>query len=241
MSYRRLGNLRGANWGAKAHPVSRAGLDHLVCDGLGLHLGNSGLRWMGHNIPPMWRNLSLSWNILRTLGGVFNTVEIFFHNSSGQQCLECLLAAEWVEMLFVIFRTVLWEWASCQIRKIADCASAGIGIVSSATAGCDPVMHHGTCVTHVPWCMPRSLASGFLWSWRRGKRSRHSRRMRNPQVCVSGKRPIISWSTYWKLINKDTTWPAREAEILGFFVSSNSNLCFVSVSGVKYDKYMLPL
>ena len=27
----------------------------------------------------------------------------------------------------------------------------------------DPDMHHGTCVTHVPWCMPISLTSGFLW------------------------------------------------------------------------------
>ena len=28
----------------------------------------------------------------------------------------------------------------------------------------DPDMHHGTCVTHVPWCMLGSLTSGFLWS-----------------------------------------------------------------------------
>ena len=55
----------------------------------------------------------------------------------------------------------------------------------------DPDMHHGTCVTHVPWCMPGLLTSGFLWSWWRGKRSRHSRRMRNPQFRVSGKRPIV--------------------------------------------------
>ena len=54
----------------------------------------------------------------------------------------------------------------------------------------DPDMHHGTCVMHVPWCMPGSLTSGFLWSRWRGKRSRHSRRKRNPQFCVSGKRPI---------------------------------------------------
>ena len=54
----------------------------------------------------------------------------------------------------------------------------------------DPDTHHGTCVTHVPWCMPGSLTSGFRWSWWRGKRSRHSRRMRNQQFCVSGKRPI---------------------------------------------------
>ena len=28
----------------------------------------------------------------------------------------------------------------------------------------DPDTHHGTCVTHVPWCIPGSLTSGFLWS-----------------------------------------------------------------------------
>ena len=51
-------------------------------------------------------------------------------------------------------------------------------------------MHHGTCVTHVPWCMPGSLTNGFRWSRWRGKSSRHSRRMRNPQIYVSGKRPM---------------------------------------------------
>ena len=56
----------------------------------------------------------------------------------------------------------------------------------------DRDMHHDTCVTHVPWCMPRSLTSGFLLSRWRGKRSRHSRRMRNPQFYVSGKRPMKS-------------------------------------------------
>ena len=51
----------------------------------------------------------------------------------------------------------------------------------------DPGMHHGTCV------IPGSLTSGFLWSRWRGKSSRHSRRMRNPQFYVSGKRPI-TWT-----------------------------------------------
>ena len=54
----------------------------------------------------------------------------------------------------------------------------------------DPGMHHSTFVTHVPWCMLGSITSGFLWSRWRGKRSRHSRRMRNPQFYVSGKRPM---------------------------------------------------
>ena len=58
-----------------------------------------------------------------------------------------------------------------------------------------PDMHHGTCVTHVSWCMLGSLSlnSGFLWSRWRGKRSQHSRRMRNPQFYVSGKRSMVSY------------------------------------------------
>ena len=54
----------------------------------------------------------------------------------------------------------------------------------------DPVLHHGTGVNHVPWCMSGSLTCGLLWSRWWGKRSRHSRRMHNPQFYVSGKRPM---------------------------------------------------
>ena len=54
----------------------------------------------------------------------------------------------------------------------------------------NPDMHHGTCVTREPWCMPGSLTNGFLWSRLRGKRSRHSRRMRNSQFYVSDKRSM---------------------------------------------------
>ena len=55
----------------------------------------------------------------------------------------------------------------------------------------NPDMHHGTCVTHVHWCMPRTLTSGFCWSGWRGKRSQHSQRMHKPQFYVSGKRPMV--------------------------------------------------
>ena len=58
--------------------------------------------------------------------------------------------------------------------------------------GSDPDMHHGTCVTHVPWWMTGSLTSGFLWSRWRGKHSRYYRHMRNLQFYVSGKSPIGS-------------------------------------------------
>ena len=53
-----------------------------------------------------------------------------------------------------------------------------------------PDMHHGTCVTRVPWCISGSIISCFFWSWWRIKRSRHSRYMRNPQIYVSGNRPM---------------------------------------------------
>ena len=73
------------------------------------------------------------------------------------------------------------QWASCKIRKISGCACAGNpGMFSPPLRVNDPDMHHGTCVTHVSWCMPGSLTSGFLGSRWRGKRSRHSRCMHNP-------------------------------------------------------------
>ena len=59
---------------------------------------------------------------------------------------------------------LLLTWASYQIRKIAGCACAGnAGNVfprrqfQRKPLVSDPGMHHGTCVTHVPWCMSGSL------------------------------------------------------------------------------------
>ena len=61
-------------------------------------------------------------------------------------------------------------WASCQIRKIAGAHAPGMpGTFSPSPQVSDPDMHHGTCVTHVPWCMPGSLTSGFIWNRRRGE------------------------------------------------------------------------
>ena len=55
-------------------------------------------------------------------------------------------------------------WASCQIRKIAGCACAGNVFprrrFQRKLLVSDPGMHHGTCVTHVPWCMSGSLTCG---------------------------------------------------------------------------------
>ena len=55
------------------------------------------------------------------------------------------------------------------------------------TLGSDPGMHYGTCMAHVPWCMPGSLTRG-------GGENVPGipGALRNPQFCVSGKRPIVS-------------------------------------------------
>ena len=59
------------------------------------------------------------------------------------------------------------QWASYQMRKIAGCACAGnVGNVFTRhrlqrkSLVSDPGLHHGTCVTHVPWCMSGSLTRG---------------------------------------------------------------------------------
>ena len=74
------------------------------------------------------------------------------------------------------------------MREIVGCACAGPGTFSPPTWVSDPDMHHGTCVTHVPWCMSGSLTSRW-----RGKHPRHSRRMCKPLFYVSGKRPMLKW------------------------------------------------
>ena len=98
---------------------------------------------------------------------------------------------------FKAFRFFHGPLASYAKLRVAH-ASGMPGTFSPPPRVSNPVVHHGTCVTHVPWCMPGSVTSGFLWSRWRGKRSRHSRRMCNPQFYVSGKRPIGSTNWLWR-------------------------------------------
>ena len=68
------------------------------------------------------------------------------------------------------------------------------GMLSTPPQVSDPDMQHGTCVTHVLWCIPGSPTSSFLWIRWRGKHSLHCRRMPKPQFYVSGKRPMAHCS-----------------------------------------------
>ena len=60
----------------------------------------------------------------------------------------------------------------------------------------DSDINHGTCVTHVSWCMPGSLTSDFLWNRRRGKTFPAFLAHAQSAFYVSGKRPIATdWQT----------------------------------------------
>ena len=86
-------------------------------------------------------------------------------------------------------------WASCQIRNIPGCACADRELFPRhrrfGIPTCIRARALRTCVTYVPWCMPGLLTCGLFLSQWRGKLSRHSRRMRNQQFYISGKRPMI--------------------------------------------------
>ena len=67
----------------------------------------------------------------------------------------------------VLYKHNFSLWASYQIHKIAGCACAGNARnvfprrrIQRKTRVSDPGMHHGTCVTHVPWCMSGLLTHG---------------------------------------------------------------------------------
>ena len=69
-----------------------------------------------------------------------------------------------------LWGALTYPWASCQIRQIAGAHAPGMpGTFSPPPRVSNPDMHHGTCVTHVPWCMPGSLTRVFLWIRRRGE------------------------------------------------------------------------
>ena len=80
---------------------------------------------------------------------------------------DSLIPRAWYHMDRVDSRFAPSQWASYQIRQIVGCACSGnAGNVfprhrlQRKPLVSDPDIHHGTCVTHVPWCMSGSLTCG---------------------------------------------------------------------------------
>ena len=119
--------------------------------------------WNGHDTPP-------SSIFMRYAS---NTDSKWYSSNYYLYTMEQLAWGTWMSCsdaygcLSAVFQAKMKPWASYQIRKIAGCACAGNAgnvflrhrlqrqpLVSDAS------MHHGTCVTHVPWFMSGSLTSG---------------------------------------------------------------------------------
>ena len=111
--------------------------------------------------------------ILRRLGNLERTLSsiiaewikpiVFAHSSSHNKKYD---SANLNSILWTL-GIALNPWASYQIRKIAGCACTGNAgnvfprrLFQRKPLVSDPGMHHGTCVTHVPWCMSGSLTYG---------------------------------------------------------------------------------
>ena len=150
------------------------------------HLHHAGNIVINQGSPSRYTLLS-SWNSELTYSNQNDIMRLFKCPRSLDTNMEIYIAIS----TNVTKHTHFILRVSYQIRKIEGWACArNAGNVSPPLRVNNPDIYHGTCVTHVPWCLPGSLTSGFLRNRWRGKRSRHSRRMGNPQLCVSGKRPV---------------------------------------------------
>ena len=122
------------------------------------------------------------------------------HNSISSVCIP-LAKPTWEDAhTYILYIMYVWLYGTRKVcygpltryAKLWVTHAPGMpGTFSPPLRVSDPDMHHGTCFTHVPWCISRSLTNGSLWSRCRGKRLRHSRRMRNLLILRICKRPMV--------------------------------------------------
>ena len=122
-----------------------------------------------------WRNPIITFSTWLTLSGFHLSPSTFYQHICGNTLV-----------IIVSGNGPLAKYVKLRVAH----APGMPGMFSPPPRVGGPDMHHGPCVTHVPWCMPGSLISGIRWYRLRGKRSWRSRRMRKPQFSVSGKRPM---------------------------------------------------
>ena len=137
-------------------------------------------------------------------GDIWNTMTFIWYHCDIQLCSNCYLLTSILTLISAAKCTLSFffkPWASYQISKIVCCVCAGnAGNVFPATD-----VTGNTLLAISAWCMSGLLTSGGV-----KKRSRHSRRMRNPQFYLSGKRPMVEsrYNTAFHLIHLlQTTLP----------------------------------
>ena len=111
-----------------------------------------------HSATMSWWCRKTSFSLLQ---GNISTTRVISELKSIRKCISYFVT-------FPLNNSTREEsWASYQTRKITVCACAGnagnvfpIRRFRRKPLVSDPGMHHGTSVTHVPWCMSGSLTCG---------------------------------------------------------------------------------
>ena len=158
---------------------------------------------------PLRIRYTYHWRVHWYLDFAFDWALCFLLESCHRIRYTVLILLKWQHVIkwypFHYTKLYPWPWASYKIRKTVSCVCAGnSGNVFPATAGYRSRHAYGTYVMHVPWCIPGSLTSSFLWSRWQEIRARHSRRMHNPQLYVSVVR--VPWISLWYAIGYHL-WP----------------------------------
>ena len=137
----------------------------------GAHLGPVGPRW-----TPCWIHepCYLRWFLDYLANNIGDFKSFPFYNNDGSYMGVVDAMPHLSYSYYVILKPYL-HGPLTNYAKLRVAHEPGMpGTFSPPPQVSNPDMYHGTCVTHVPWCMPGSLTIGFLWSrW-------HSWRMRNP-------------------------------------------------------------
>ena len=116
------------------------------------------------NILYQWQNWT--WSMEFTRGNYYPRLIGIL---KLQHILTREFSLEYREILNIVAvsEKIYTAWASYHIHEIAGCACAGDArnvFLPTHLKGkplvSNPGMHHGTCVTHVPWCMSGSLTRG---------------------------------------------------------------------------------
>ena len=155
-------------------------MTHICADNLTTIGSDNGLS-LGRHQAIIWTNAgilsigSLGTNFSEFVFEIyaFSFKKMYLKLSSAKWQPFCLglnvlkLEQEWIITSHSLRGCNYLPWASYQIRKFAGCACvANAGNVSPRRQFqrkqlvSDPGMPHGTCVTHVPWCMSESLTRG---------------------------------------------------------------------------------
>ena len=121
--------------------------------------------WSYHN-KNTWRYQKTMYKFFHRLSDIDISITLSLFPGSRSE-----LTPLWKSMIIQLYiHEGTMTWPLSRYVKLRVVHAPGMpGTFPPTPRVSDPDMHHGTCVTHVPWCMPGPLTSGFLCSRWAGK------------------------------------------------------------------------